>query len=74
MKLLFQATPLDTIAWPIIRVRSVLSAHLRRDLDQAIEELNAELMQRQRFSLGLRKCKDLEWCDNGVLEYSNHVA
>jgi hypothetical protein len=39
-----------------------------------MEELNAELMQRKRFSLGLRKCKDLEWCDNGALEYSFHVA
>jgi hypothetical protein len=54
MKLSFQATPPETIAWPIICVRSVLSAYLRRDLDQAMEELNAELMQRQRFSLGLR--------------------
>jgi hypothetical protein len=35
VKLSFQATPLDTMAWPIICVRSVLSAYLRRNLDQA---------------------------------------
>jgi hypothetical protein len=35
-------------------VRSALSAYLRRDLDQAMEELKAELTQKQRFSLRLR--------------------
>jgi hypothetical protein len=48
------STPPDTIARPIMCVRFVLSASLRRDLDQAMEELKAELTQRQRFSPRLR--------------------